>query len=214
MLDDRQTTLFGHVAPPSTAYPAREVFREIDGKAGVYAGVEARYLDRFILRALRYDNRADPTTRDPVTPGYSWLTTFDSVGARTETASGWTAIVQWLKGQTTVEPRANLPLGYPFDARFVLISKRTGKHTLSARYDKFEVLTHFTTETGDNYAQYGHAWTVAYIFEPSAHWRFALEWLEVTTDSSLREGYFSGAEVLSERKLEASFRYALGSAVK
>ena len=212
MLDDRQTALFGKVGRSSKAFPPRRVFREMDGRAGLYAGVEARYLDRLVVRALRYDNRADPTRHDTLTPGYAWLTTFNSAGARLETAAGWTGIAQWMKGETTIEP--GIRLGYPFDAKFLLLSKRTGRHTLSARYDKFEVLTNFTTATGDNYAQYGHAWTAAYIFEPNAHWRFTLEWLNVTTDSSLREQFFGPQGLVSEHKLEAAFRYALGSAVR
>jgi hypothetical protein len=213
MLDDRQTTLWGRVNQGSRSVRAFDVFREIDGRKGVYAGVEARYLDRLVVRALRYDNRADPTQQDAVSHAFAWLTAFDPVGARLETGAGWTAIAQWLKGETTIEPRGNR-LGYPFDAKFLLVSKRTGRHTLSARYDKFSVYTDFTTPTGDDYAQYGHAWTVAYLFEPNAHWRFALEWLNVTTESSLREELFGGPDTLTERKVEASFRYAFGSAVR
>ncbi len=213
MLDDRQTTLFGRVNPTAGLNIPREVFHEIDGKAGVYAGVEARFLDRLLVRALRYDNRADPTQQDGATHIFAWLTAFDSAGARLESANGWTGIAQWLKGETTIEPRGNR-LGYPFDAKFLLISKRSGRHTVSVRYDRFEVLTNFTTATGDDYAQYGHAWTVAYLFEPNAHWRFALEWLEVSTESALREELLPGEELSREHKIEASFRYALGSEVR
>ncbi len=211
MLHDRQTTLFGRVGQPSSnPLPAPELFREIDGRAGVYAGVEFRYLDRLVVRALHYDNRGDPSAYDPGTQEFAWLTRFNSAGARFESATGWTAITQWLKGATYVEP-AGTRLGFPFDGKFLLISKHTGKHTLSARYDKFEVLTDFSEGEG---AQYGHAWTVAYIFEPNAHWRFTLEWLDAVTDSSAREEYFSIEGYATERKLEAAFRYALGSAVK
>jgi hypothetical protein len=213
MLDDRQTTLFGRVNPTPGPNRPREVFHEIDGRAGLYAGVEARFLDRLVVRALRYDNRADPTQQDTALHIFSWLTTFNSAGARLESADGWTGIAQWLKGETTVAPH-NTRLGYPFDAKFLLISRQIGRHTLSVRYDRFEVLTNFTTATGDDYAQYGHAWTVAYRFEPGPHWRFALEWLEVSTDSALREAISPAQELSRERKLEASFRYALGSEVR
>lgn len=213
MLDDRQTTLFGRVNPTPGLNVPREVFREIDGKAGVYAGVEVRFLDRLVVRALRYDNRADPTRQDSVAHIFAWLTTFNSAGARLESANGWTGIAQWLKGATTIEPHGNR-LGYPFDAKFLLVSKTNGRHTVSVRYDRFEVLTDFTNAGGDHYAQYGHAWTVAYLFELNAHWRFALEWLNVSTDSSVREALLPGAELAQERKIEASFRYALGSEVR
>ena len=213
MLDDRQTTLWGRVNRGSSEVRALDEFRQIDGKVGVYAGVEARYLDRLVVRALRYDNRADPTEQDTVSHAFAWLTTFNSVGARLETGAGWTWIAQWLKGETTIEPRGNR-LGYPFKAEFLLISKQAGRHTLSARYDKFDVYASFTLPSGDDYAQYGHAWTVAYLFERNSHWRFALEWLNVRTESALRELLYGGQELLTERKLEASFRYTLGSAVK
>jgi len=60
-LDDRQTTLFGRDGQVG-AKPVRgfELFHEIDGKAGIYEGMEVRYLDRIVLRALHYDNRGDP----------------------------------------------------------------------------------------------------------------------------------------------------------
>lgn len=213
MLDDRQTTLFGRVNPTPGLNDRREVFHEIDGRAGVYAGIEGRFLDRLVVRALRYDNRGDPTQQDGVTHIFAWLTTFNSAGARLESGSGWTGIAQWLKGETTIAPHSHR-LGYPFDAKFLLISKQIGRHTFSARYDRFEVLTHFVTPTGDDYAQYGHAWTIAYLFEPNAHWRFALEWLDVSTESALREAIFPSEELSRERKIEASFRYALGSEVR
>jgi len=213
MLDDRQTTLFGRVNPTAGLNVPRSVFHEIDGRAGVYAGIEARFLDRLVVRALRYDNRSDPTRQDGAIHIFAWLTTFNSAGARLESANGWTGVAQWLEGETTIEPHGNR-LGYPFDAKFLLISKRSGRHTVSVRYDRFEVLTKFTTSNGDDYAQYGHAWTVAYLFEPNAHWRFALEWLDVSTDSSVREALLPDAELSRERKIEASFRYAFGSAVR
>ncbi len=213
MLDDRQTTLFGRVGQVgSSPIPPAELFHEIDGRAGVYVGVEARYLDRVVVRALHYDNRADPAALDSGTGELAWLTRFNSAGIRVESAIGWTAIAQWLKGETFVQPDT-IRLGFPFEAKFLLVSKRIGRHTLSARYDKFEVLTDFSSTEGDG-AQYGHAWTLAYLFEPSAHWRFTLEWLDVRTDSSAREEYSGSAGFVAERKLEAAFRYSIGSAVK
>jgi len=82
MLDDRQTTLFGRVNPTPGLDDPHEVFHEIDGRKGVYAGIEARFLDRLVVRALRYDNRSDPTQQDRATHTFAWLTTFNSAGAR------------------------------------------------------------------------------------------------------------------------------------
>lgn len=213
MLDDRQTTLFGRVGQAGAApVPAAELFHEIDGRAGVYVGVEARYLDRVVLRALHYDNRGDPSAVDASTQEFAWLTRFNSAGMRIESAAGWTTIAQWLKGDTFIQP-ASTRFGFPFDAKFLLVSKREGRHTFSARYDRFEVLTDFAGAGGDG-AQYGHAWTLAYLFTPSEHWRFTLEWLAALTDSSAREEYSGPIGFVTEHKLEAAFRYTLGSAVK
>ena len=55
-----------------------------------------------------------------------------------ERATAGPRSLQWLKGETTIEPHGNR-LGYPFNAKFLLVSKRTGRHTLSARYDRFDV---------------------------------------------------------------------------
>jgi len=217
MLNDRQSTLFGRVAqyggPPPAQAP--EVFREIDGRPGAYAGLEARYLDRMVLRVLRYDNRGDPAVFDPSSHEFAWLTRFDSAGLRAESASGWSAVAQWLDGQTFVEPRGTR-FGWGFRSKFLLVSKRTGQHTFSVRYDSFDVASRQArSDDGD---QHGHAWTAAYIFEPGTRWRFTLEWLSVWSDSDNRSDFgglqIGADELLREHKLEAALRYAVGSAVK
>jgi hypothetical protein len=219
MLNDRQSTLFGRVGqfggPPPAQAP--EVFHEIDGRPGAYAGVEARYLDRIVFRVLRYDNRGDPTEFDPSAHEYAWLTRFTTAGLRAESAGGWTGIAQWLDGETFVEPKGAPLLGWGFRSKFLLLSKRTGRHTVSVRYDTFDVGSH--QARSDDGTQYGHAWTAAYLFEPSPKWKFTLEWLSVASDSDDRADYGSLAVrgvdgILHEHKLEAAFRYAIGSAVK
>src|SRR6187399_3436533 len=53
---DRQTTLFGRVgAPqPNPAYAKKELFHEIDDRAGYYVGTQAKYRDRAVLELLHY----------------------------------------------------------------------------------------------------------------------------------------------------------------
>jgi hypothetical protein len=58
-LTDRQTALFGRVGQPgANPLGGAEPFLQFDHRAGFYAGMELRYLDRVVFRALRYDNRA------------------------------------------------------------------------------------------------------------------------------------------------------------
>jgi hypothetical protein len=137
-----------------------------------------------------------------------WETTFDAVGARFESGSGWTAIVQALKGETSIVPDGFV-LDWPFKAQYALIAKQFGRSTVSARYDRFEVDTNLNA-AGEG-AETGHAWTVAYVFNRDEHWRFTLEWLRVTSNSYLREDDFNLPALARETQVQLAVRYALGS---
>src|SRR5205823_4490995 len=111
-----------------------------------------------VMRALHYDNRADPTTFDAGIRNFAWNTHFNSVGLRAESGNGWTAIVQWLDGKTHIEPEGE-EYGWPFRARFALLSRQIRNHRLSVRYDSFAVDSE--SEDEDERVQRGHAWTAA-----------------------------------------------------
>jgi len=210
VLTDRQTPLFGRLGQPGVKpLNGAEPFMEIDHRAGAYAGLEARYLDRAVLRVLRYDNRADPSEADTVSHVLAWETRFTSAGLRIEGEHGWTAIVQWLGGDTTIAP-PSLTLNWPFQSTFGLLSKRFGRNTLSARYDRFAVQTNAPEVYG---AQDGHAWTAAYLFDLDAHWRFALECVRVVSSSVNREEQ-GGPPLATETQWQLAIRYALGSAIR
>jgi hypothetical protein len=206
-LNDFQTPLFGYVGGRgSQVFPENELFHEIDGHAGYYVGAEARYLDRVTLLALHYDNRADPSA-ETSNGIYAWDTHFNSAGLRVDTAGGWTAIIQWMAGTTSVEPDGEYA-AWPFYARFALISRQWGRNTLSARYDIFGVDSSAEYNFGD---EDGHAWTVAYIFNQSAHWRFALEWLHVTSEVASRAVLLNEPTFARENQTQLSVRYTIGS---
>lgn len=207
-LNDFQTTLpLGYVGGRgSTAFPEQEIFHELDGHAGFYVGAEARYLDRVTLLALHYDNRADPTAVD-IAGNEAWDTHFNSAGVRVDTEGGWTAIIQWLAGKTSVVYGGEF-YSFPFDARFALVSRQWGRNTLSARYDIFGVDS--TAEYGLG-GEDGHAWTVAYIFNQSLRWRFALEWLHVTSEVASRAVLLDEPTLARENQTQLSVRYTIGS---
>jgi hypothetical protein len=206
-LDDRQTTLFGRVgASNSSPLKSMELFHEIDSRAGYYAGIEARYFDRVVFRALHYDNRADPEAFDPAIRTFAWNTHFNSVGLRAESADGWTAIMQYLDGETSIEPGSGY-LGWPFRARFGLVSRQMRNHRISIRYDSFAVESESTEGAG---AQHGHAWTAAYVFEPDTHWRFTFEWLRVSSDTANRVLELGLPPLATETQVQLAVRFALG----
>jgi hypothetical protein len=208
LLHDRQTPIFGQVGQPGVPplYGATP-FHEIDGRAGVYAGLEARYLDRLVLRVLRYDNRADPSALDAVSGQIAWETRFTSAGVRAESERGWTFIAQYLDGDTTIAP-GGTTLSWPFRSAFALIAKRFGRNTLSARYDTFAV----SPQGFQSGWQDGHAFTAAYAYEAGAHWRFALEWLRVVASSYNREELYGLGPLVHDTQVQLAVRYALGSA--
>jgi len=211
-LTDRQTPLGGRVGLPGDPVLFNlEPFRELDGRAGVYGGLELRWFDRLVLRALRYDNRADPTVENYASGAMPWETAFDALGARFESGDGWTAIVQALKGETRIVPDGFV-LEWPFKAQYALIARQFGRHTLSLRYDRFEVDTN--ANAAGSGAEDGHAWTAAWVFSPDEHWRFTLEWLRVTSNSYLREDAFNLPALARETQVQLAARYAFGSAVR
>jgi hypothetical protein len=214
MLHDRQTPVFGRVGQPGVALlDGAEPFLEFDGHVGVYAGLEARYLDRVVLRVLRYENRADPSVIDFVSGAIAWDTRFSSAGLRVESETGWTGIVQWLGGVTSIAPAGQL-FNWPFRSEFALLSKRFGRQTLSARYDHFRVDSSSPPPDFEPYGrQRGQALTAAWMFEADSHWRLAFEWLAVRSNSFNRPDSLQGPPVATETQIQLAVRYALGSSL-
>jgi hypothetical protein len=204
---DRQTTMFGRVgAPqPDPGSAKKELFHEIDDRAGYYIGAQARYLDRAVLNVLHYDNRADPAIKDPSIRDFAWLTRFDAVAFRFESGNGWTAIVQALDGETYIKPR--ILLDWRFDSQSALLAKRSGAHLFAVRYDEFEVL--FRGDPAESGSEDGHAWTLAYSYDRGDRWRFAVEWLRVESNVPERAERLGESALATESKLEFSAKYSL-----
>jgi hypothetical protein len=209
ILEDRQTPLFDSVGKLESPTGARiEPFRQLDGHAGYYAGMDLQFPGRLLITALRYDNRADPSASDVVSHVFAWHTSFNSAGARMEYGAGWTVIAQWMAGQTEIAPGGHT-LDWPFNARYVLLSKRiASRHALSIRYDRFDVESRNAEADGQ---QSGHAWTAAYLFDPGKGWRVTLEWLRVTSSSYSWSEDLDLPGPVTDTQVQLSIRYALGS---
>jgi hypothetical protein len=207
-LSDWQGSLFGRVGHGTYPFGPIDEYRQYDNHAGMYEGLEVHYLDRVTLEALHYDNHANPTADSEVSGNYAWQTRFDTVGVRAENDAGWTAIVQWMAGETFVEPDELGLLGWNFVTRYVLISKRDGRNTFSARYDDFKVNADQAMVLGD---QAGHAVTLAYRFEPNSHWRFTLEAVRTRGFQANRAIFYSEAPFATQSNLQLAIRYAVSS---
>ncbi len=207
-ITDWQGTLLGRVGRPSGTAGAVDEYHQFDNHPGSYLGLELHYQDRVTLESLHYDNHANPSADNPITGIYAWQTRFDTVGLRAETDAGWTAIVQWMAGVTFVAPEEFGLLRWDFVTRYALISKRSARHTFSARYDDFTVNGKQPFPIGD---QGGHALTLAYRFERDAHWRFTLEWVRAR-DFQINRAIFAGAmPFATESDVQLAIRYAVSN---
>jgi hypothetical protein len=207
---DRQTALFGRL-PDINGLPAAdgsfELFREIDGRMGYYAGLEFSWLDRVVARVLHYDNRGDPAQFDQ--EEYAWLSRFDSFGVRIELPGDWTVIAQRLEGDTAIGPSADGRGSHILDfwSDFLLVSKSIGRHRASARYEQFHTATARGAGFYDSH-QSGDAWTLAYRFDLTDSWQLQVEALQI--DSALRHRRLQGVQPDAvERSVQLVVRYSL-----
>ena len=207
-ITDWQGSLFGRVGRASSPNGAVDEYHQFDKRAGTYLGLDVHYLDRVTLEGLHYDNHANPSSEDVVTGAYGWQTRFDTVGLRAENDSGWTAIVQWMAGQTFVAPEGLGLLGWDFVTRYALVSKRSGGSTFSARYDDFKVYAEQAFPIGN---QGGHALTLAYRFEPNPRWRLTLEWVRARGFQENRAIDAGEAPFATQSNVQVAIRYAVSN---
>jgi hypothetical protein len=202
-LTDRPSTLFGGLGRPPVTF-----FHEIDRKPGYYSGVSWRHHDRLEIRALHYDNRADPGSSTQA-GGTAWLTRFSSVGARFEPDAHWTFIAQHLDGLTYVGagsgPDADEQFRMTYHAAFGLASVDWGSERVTVRFDRFG--THQSQGFyGAPADQAGHAWTLAVTHELGEDWEAVVEYIR--TDSRFPPRADAGLTAsLTDAQLQLALRY-------
>jgi len=201
-LTDRPSTLFGGLGrPPITFY------HEIDRKPGFYAGLNWRHHDRLEVRALRYDNRADPRA-STVAGGTAWRTRFSSLGARLTPTANWTFIAQYLDGDTIVGPDEadEDQFRMTYHAAFALASLEWARERLTARFDHFGTHQSSGFYYGPPADDSGHAWTAAWTHDFGTQWQLAAEWIRVTSRHPPRAAA-GGMPPFVESQTQVAIRY-------
>jgi hypothetical protein len=184
-LNDRQTPLFGRIG--TYAYGGREqrvIFSEIDDRAGYHAGAYVKSDTGIEVRALHYDNRADPTAPKPSISDYAWHTKFDSAGLRWDGAHRTALIAQWLEGTTRATPDPRYSWGYR--TWFVLAAQDFGRHRVAVRYDDFSMWQHTEYLTGSGAKDDGSAWTLGWTWNLREHVEIATEWMRIDSRNNAR----------------------------
>jgi len=203
-LSDRPSTLFGGLGRPPI-----EFYHEIDRKPGYYGGLSWKHHDWLEVRALRYDNHADPGAETDA-GGYAWRTRFYSLGASVEPSEHWTLIAQYLNGNTAVGPDGNQQFYMRFHADFALASYEWARERFTVRYDNFDTNQVSGFFFGPPSDETGHSWTFAWSHQHGEHWQFVAEWLRVASVFPPRIALAeSAAQVESQFQLAARYRFRL-----
>ncbi len=184
-------------------------FREIDNRAGFYVNGEWQLGQQLRVRAMHYDNRADPTTIDD--GQYAWTTKFEHIGAHLVLPDNWELLFQWMVGSTVMGPVIDgaHAVDTEFDAKYLMLSKSYDRHRLSARYDRFEVTQNDDTDD-DNNPDDGHAWTIAYFYDYSDMMSFGAEALYIKTHHCGWQ-YYGIDTVRSEEQFQLTLRLRFGN---
>lgn len=201
-LTDRPSTLLGGLGEPP-----EEEDHEIDRKPGYYGALSWRHHDWLELRALRYDNYADPYAW--TMSAYAWHTRFSSLGARLEPSLHWTFIAQYLDGATTTASylvtESLFVMNY--SSAFALASFTQQRERFTVRYDDFQ-----THQVSGFYGlppnELGHAWTVGWMHDLGPGWTTAAEWIRATSRFPPRAEY-AESDNLIESQLHLAVRYRI-----
>lgn len=190
--------------------------RELDHRPGFYAGVEWRYARRFMAQLSHYDNGADPHAYG--SREWGWHTRFDHLAAQISLPRDIGLIAQWMRGRTAwvvgaepsgvLRPSAKL-VHDGFDAKFLLVTKRLARgHRLTLRYDRFAIERDEPAPAlvADN----GHAWTLAYRYEPVARsLSIGAEWLEISSERDLWSAFYGLPHNAEERQFRLGLSLGL-----
>ena len=207
-LNDRQTPLFGRIGShdPFLRRDQRVIFSEIDGRPGYHVGGYVKSDTGVELRALHYDNRADPTARKPSIDDVAWKTRFDSLGLRYDAPHGFAFIAQVLDGSTRAT--ANPASEWYFQTWFALAAKNFGPHRLALRYDDFGVKQTHDFSPAPWSREAGNAWTLGYTWAVREHLELAAEWLRIDSYNNRRVA-IGEAPAAIEHGLQLAVRLSL-----
>lgn len=157
-------------------------FVELDDRPGWYAIATAAREGVGRISVGHYDNLADPRATGTDVAG--WRTHFDTVGVQYELPELDTVLTaQGMRGYTAL--RVFSPVATVFESVYAMASHDLSRaHRVSARWDWFRTRND-ALPTVALRGEVGQAATVAYVYRPTAAWRFTLEALHVRSGRSL-----------------------------
>ena len=155
-----------------------EPYVETDDRPGYYVGGTFERGQQLRVRAMYYDNRADPNSFNG--GQWGWHTRFTSVAAQASLPLDLGLIVQWLGGSSVTWdiPGMGAAVDINYHAAFAELTKAFAGQRLTIRYDRFGVSDQDAVPIDPN-GENGRAWTASYQWQVSRQWVVSLEQLWV-----------------------------------
>ncbi len=153
-----------------------EPYIETDGRPGFYAGGTLERGQLVRVRALYYDNRTDPNSRNG--GQWGWHTRFTSLAAQAHLPFDFGLIVQWLSGDSVTwdVPGLGAATDMDYHTSFVELTRAFANQRVTVRYDAFATDDRDAIPMDPN-GETGHAWTASYQWQFSPQWLVSLEQL-------------------------------------
>ncbi|MBL8519079.1 MAG: hypothetical protein JNK75_00275 [Betaproteobacteria bacterium] len=178
------------------------IAREVDGRAGYYAGAHYVFSNVLRVEALGYDNRGDPLQL--VNGQYSWRTRFVHAGVRVTPDARWTILAQAMRGDTLMGPDA---VRLDYDAQYLLISARYGTGEWTIRHDRFQTRENpRDIIASDPNGERGRAWTLAHARPLNTHLTLVGEAVSLSSTRDARR-LIGESVARTERSVTAAFRW-------
>jgi hypothetical protein len=150
---------------------------DLDGRTGYSARVRYSIPQRANFLYTYVDNRGD---RNLHRGEYAWATKFHLLGAEIGNPDHLVVASEYMRGSTTMGRGVNF-VDADFFAAYLLVSGKSGRNRLTARYELFntEEKDFSPAETNE---ENGRAWTLTWMFDVKPPLRLSAELTQVVGD--------------------------------
>lgn len=150
---------------------------DLDGRPGYSARVRYSVPSRANVLYTYVDNRGD---RELHRGEYAWATKFHLLGGEIGNPDRLIAATEYMRGSTTMG-RGPTFVDADFFAWYLLVSGKSGRNRLTARYELFNTEEQDFSPAERN-EENGRAWTLTWMFDVTAPLRLAAELTQVVGD--------------------------------
>ncbi len=152
--------------------------RDLDGRTGFATRVRYSIPERGMIQFVRLDNRGD---RNLYRNQYAWRTRFHLFGGELGSRESTILASEFIDGDTGMgfRGRGRGWVQADFHAWYALVSHKYGRSRLTARVDQFATFER-DHSIAENNSEHGRAWTLAWLYELTQHWRLGMDFTNVT----------------------------------